>query len=113
MTVDLWTYREMVVTDLDMSGFRVEAEDGEIGKVDRATYEVGPGSIVVDTGPWIIGKKTMLPAATIERIDPEERTIYVDRTREEIKNAPEWDPTGYVEQEHRIKLAEYYSRFYG
>jgi hypothetical protein len=54
----------------------------------------------------------MLPAGTIESIDPEDGTVYVDRTKDEIKNGPEYDPTGYVEQEYRIKLAEYYSRFY-
>jgi len=112
MAVDLWIYREVVDTDLDLTGFRVEAADGEIGKVDRVTYEVGEGSIVVDTGPWIVGKKVVLPAGTIDHVDAEDGTVYVDRTKEEIKGAPEWDPTGYVEQEHRIKLAEYYSRFY-
>jgi hypothetical protein len=111
MPVDIWSYRE-IATDLDLTGFSVEAKDGEIGKVDRATYDVGAGAIVVDTGPWIIGKQVMLPAGTIESIDPEDGTVYLDRTKEEIKNAPEYDPTGYVEQEYRIKLAEYYSRLY-
>jgi hypothetical protein len=107
MAVDLWTYRESI-EEVDLSDFKVEATDGEVGKV----HEVGAGSIVVDTGPWIVGKKTVLPVGVIETIDPENREIRVDRTKEEIKNAPEWDPTGYVEQEYRIKLAEYYSRFY-
>jgi hypothetical protein len=111
MPVDIWSYRE-IATDLDLTGFSVEAKDGEIGKVDHATYDLEAGSIVVDTGPWIIGKKVMLPAGTIESIDPEDGTVYLDRNKEEIKNAPEYDPTGYVEQEYRIKLAEYYSRLY-
>ncbi len=110
-TIELWSYRESV-TDLDLTGFSVEAVDGEVGKVDKATYEVGSCAIVVDTGPWIIGKRVLLPAGTIERIDPEDGTVYVDRTREEIKNAPEYDPTGYVEQEHRLALEHYYSPFY-
>jgi hypothetical protein len=107
MTVDLWTYRESV-EEVDLSDFKVEAADGEVGEV----YEIVDGSIVVDTGPWIVGKKTVLPVGVIEAIDPEDHTIRVDRTKEEIKNAPEWDPTGYAEQEYRIRLAEYYSRFY-
>jgi hypothetical protein len=111
MAVDIWSYRE-TAADLDLNGFRVEATDGEIGKVDRATNEAGGSCIIVDTGPWIIGKQVMLPAGTIESIDPEDGTVYVDRTKDEIKDAPEYDPTGYVEQEYRIKLAEYYARFY-
>ena len=54
----------------------------------------------------------LLPAGTIESIDPEERKVYVDRTREEIKHAPEHDPSGYAEQEYRLALADYYARFY-
>jgi hypothetical protein len=111
MAVELWSYREPV-TDMDLSGFRVEAMDGDVGKIHEATYEVGAGWIVVDTGPWIVGKKVVLPAGIIDRIDLDDGVIHVDRTKEEIKNAPEWDPTGYVEQEYRIKLADYYSRFY-
>ena len=59
--------------NLDLSGFKVEATDGDIGKVDKATYEVGGSYIVVDTGPWIFGKKVMLPAGVIQDIDPDEK----------------------------------------
>ena len=111
MAVDIWAYRTEV-SDTDLAGFRVEALDGEIGKVDKATNETGSSSLIVDTGGWIIGKKVMLPAGTIESVDPEDGTIYVDRTREEIKQAPEWDPSGYAEQEYRLELENYYSRFY-
>ena len=106
MAVDVWTYRESV-NEVDLDDFEVEARDGEVGKV----YEVGDGFIVVNTGAWIVGKKVMLPLGVIEEIDPEEQMVRVGLSQEEIKNAPEWDPTGYVEQEYRIKLADYYSRF--
>jgi hypothetical protein len=111
MAVDIWSYRETVV-EADLSDFRVEAPDGEVGKVDKATYEAAPDALIVDTGPLIFGRKVFLPVGTIERIDPEAKTIYVDRTRDEIKNAPEYDPSGYADQEYRLALADYYSRFY-
>ena len=111
MAIEIWSYRE-TFADLDLSDFKVQALDGEIGKVDEATYEAGTGSIIVDTGPWILGKKVMLPAWTIERIDRDERTIYVDRTKEEIKSAPEYDPSGYADQEYRLRLGDYYSDLY-
>jgi hypothetical protein len=111
VAIEIWTYRERF-TDLDLTDFKVEALDGEIGKVDDATYETGTSTIIVDTGPWILGKKAMLPAGTIERIDPDERTIYVDRTKDEIKAAPEYDPSGYAEQEYRLRLGDYYSGLY-
>jgi hypothetical protein len=112
MAVDIWTFRETVV-DADLTGFDVEATDGEIGKVDDATYEAGADAIIVDTGPLIFGRKVFLPVGTIERVDLDEKCIYVDRTRDEIKHAPEYDPSGYADQEYRIALADYYRRFYG
>ena len=78
----------------------------------EAAYELGSSWLVVDTGPWIIGKKVLLPAGTIEQVDPEERKLYVDRTREEIKSAPEHDPSGYAEQEYRLAIADYYANFW-
>jgi hypothetical protein len=111
MAVEIWDFRE-TVTDVDLEGFRVEALDGEIGKVDEATYDAGSGSIIVDTGPLVFGRKVFMPAGTIERIDIDDEKIFVDRTKQEIKDAPEYDPSGYAEQEYRIRLADYYSRFY-
>ena len=72
-------------------GYGVEALDGSIGKVDEATYDAGSAYIVVDTGPWIFGKKVMLPAGTIQRVDHEDEKILVSRTKDQIKNAPEFE----------------------
>lgn len=54
---------------VDVTGFNVEATDGHIGKVDKATHDTDAQHIVVDTGPWIFGKKVVLPAGVIERVD--------------------------------------------
>ena len=111
MSVDIWAFR-VSVDDADLSGYRVEAVDGEIGKVDEASYEAGAGSLIVDTGPLVFGRKVILPAGTIERVDPEKERIFVDRTKDDIKHAPEYDPSGYAQQEYRLALADYYNRFY-
>jgi hypothetical protein len=109
----MWTYREASsVEDVDLTGFEVEASDGKVGKIVEATYELGSSWLVVDTGPWILGRKLLLPAGTVESVDTEKRLVYVDRTREEIKAAPEHDPSGYADQEYRLALADYYARFY-
>jgi hypothetical protein len=111
MAVDIWVYRE-TVPELDLSDYHVEAVDGELGKVDRATFEVGGEVIIVDTGPLVLGRKVVLPIGTIERIDTDEKRIYVDRTKDDMKDAPEYDPSGYAEQEYRIRLGDYYAPFY-
>jgi hypothetical protein len=108
--LEVWTYRETVmVPTVDLSGFKVHARDGDIGKVELATTEAGKSHIVVDTGPWIFGRKVVLPASTIERFDIDGRVVFVDRTKDEIQNAPEFEPDRGVDQSYRQELAGYYA----
>ncbi|MEU3745755.1 MULTISPECIES: PRC-barrel domain-containing protein [Streptomyces] len=106
-----WGYRadSGYETGNDLIGFKVEATDGSIGKVDEHTDEAGRGYIVVDIGVWIFGRHVLLPASVIQRVDRDDETVYVDRTKDQIKDAPDFerdkqprDPT-YLEQ-----FAKYY-----
>jgi hypothetical protein len=107
-TIDPWTYRTTVVAG-DIVGYDVEAIDGEIGKVGEASNEVGSSYIVVDTGPWIFGKKAMVPAIAIDRVDHGDERVWVDRTKDEIKDAPEFDEAHYRDDDYRRDLGAYYS----
>jgi PRC-barrel domain len=108
MDRDLWTYPE-TVGRIDLTGFDVEAVDGSIGQVDEATQDVGESYIVVDTGVWIFGKKVLLPAGTVERVDRDEDKVYVDRTKGEIEHAPEFDKDHYREDGYRSTVGDYYA----
>jgi hypothetical protein len=112
MDTKLWRYRDRTATpdtSNQLEGFQVEAADGHIGKVDEATERVGRSSIVVDTGPWIFGKKVVIPAGAIERIDMENRKVHVNLTKEQIKNAPEYDPDrDYDNDDYYAELDIYY-----
>ncbi|MGW4383568.1 PRC-barrel domain containing protein [Kitasatospora sp. NPDC004531] len=90
MSSGLWDYSnaEGWTPGTDLTGYRVEATDGHIGKVDRHTAEVDTAHLVVDTGPWIFGHEVLLPAGTVRRVDTAERTVWVDRSKDEVKNAP-------------------------
>lgn len=110
--LEIWTFRQEVIdtTPLDVVGYHVEAVDGSIGKVDDGAYEAGSAYIVVDTGPWIFGKKVMLPAGVVSDVDHEDEKVYVDRTKDEIKNAPEFDESLTADPGYRTRLASYYDR---
>jgi hypothetical protein len=115
MHSDVWTYREtstpgsnVLQADRDIVGYEVEALDGSIGKIDEATYDTGASYVVVDTGPWIFGKKVMLPAGVIRSIDVADEKVFVNRTQGEIKNAPELGDAIGSDDAYRDELGAYY-----
>jgi hypothetical protein len=114
MYVELWTYRETMSPSTDaITGFAVEAVDGHIGHIDEASTEVGAGFIVVDTGPWIFGRKVMIPAGAITRVDLDEQRVMLDLTKDQIKNSPPFDPKKHMaDKTYRGRLGEYYEPFF-
>ena len=90
---DVWRYRPGLEISSDLTGFSIEALDGGIGKVDESTMEVSGSYLVVDTGPWIFGKKVLLPGSVIERID---------------YDAPEFNGDSYRSESYRTELGGYY-----
>jgi hypothetical protein len=110
---EIWTYRQEAdwagdIDQTDLVGFSVEAEDGSIGKVDEATYEAGSSYLVVDTGPWIFGQKVVLPAGVVTSVDYENESVFVNRTKDQIKDAPPFEETSYREQDYHDQLGSYY-----
>jgi ribosomal 30S subunit maturation factor RimM len=114
---EVWVYRVEVLevpddesTMPDIAGFEVLSSDGhKLGKVDQATYEAGSGWIVVDTGFWVFGKKRMVPAGAIESIDLDAREVRLGLTKEQIKQAPDFDEVRRDQDAYRQELGEYYA----
>lgn len=94
----------------DLIDFDVQATDGKVGKVMEATYEAGESYLVVDTGMTLLSKRVVLPAGVVERVDHDDSTVYVDRSKDEIKAAPEFDEERYRGAAYREELSGYYGR---
>jgi hypothetical protein len=107
-TTPIWTYRG-VDAGVDLTGYEVEARDGSIGTVEEATRQTGTGHLVVDTGTWIFGRRVLLPAGIVDRVDTANRKIFVNRSRDEIRNAPEYGEAGASET-YRAQVGMYYGR---
>lgn len=115
MAFQPWEYRTdagFARDDIDLTGYSIAAVDGDIGHVDEAMYDTGASYLVVDTGPWIFGHKVMLPAGVVERIDAAEKKVYVDRTKDQIKDAPEFDEMLVEDVGYRERLGTYYTGTY-
>ena len=114
-SVDVWTYRDQVQLGFDRQAARKSRDTtsrpstARIGKVDSAaTSQVRGSYVIVDTGPWIFGKKVMLPAGVIQRVDEADEKVWVNRTKDQIKAAPEYDDSKNTDPDYRSDLGSYY-----
>jgi len=114
--MEIYTYRIGVFASPsgpalpDMTGFDVEATDGHIGTIDEASTDEASSCVVVDTGFWIFGKKRMIPAGVVQRVDQDEKKVYVSLTKDEIKGAPDYDADRHRlnEQNYHNEVGHYY-----
>ena len=105
----MWDYRDSTWTDgYDLAGYDVEATDGSIGNIDQATNDVSNAYVVVDTGFWIFGKKRLIPAGVVQRVDPDDHKVYVSMTKDQIKSAPDHEAE---DREDRDRYETYYGSF--
>lgn len=105
----IWPQTGSVGTDRDLTGYDVEATDGSIGKIDKASMEADAGYLVVDTGWWIFGKKRMIPAGLVTRVDDADRKVYLSCTKDHIKDAPDYDEMNdRPDNDYRTRLGGHY-----
>lgn len=108
----MWSYRDTAITGkTDLVGCDCVAIDGTIGKIDAATYDVGASYLVVDTGFWIFGKKRTLPASVVDRVDYDDRKVYVNLTKDQIREAPDFEAGLERDEAYRRKVGTHYDPY--
>lgn len=105
---DLWSFRDEAAGDIDIVGFTVHAADGKAGKVDEASHAAGSCCVVVDTG-GLRGHKVLLPAGVVEEIDPSSESVHVGLSKSEVKDAPDYDPFGPLDDDYRARVAAHFA----
>ena len=106
----VWTFRPGVASGSKVVGYSVEAIDGRIGKIGSASDEADAAHLVVDTGFWIFGKKRLIPAGAITSVVHEDKKVLVAMTKDQIKNAPDYDADTWND-ETRARHGEYYGPY--
>ena len=107
MEADVWTHREGVarLSD-DMAGYKVEARDGTVGIVDRVSYS---GSCLFASAGHIRKHRYAIPAGAVERIAPENRSVSLAVTKEDVEKSPPCDGPGGFDDECERKTGTYYA----
>jgi len=97
----------------DVIGRDIQALDGDIGHtcdfvIDDETWDIR--YLIVDTQNWWPGKKVLISTRWIERISWEEARVFINMTREAIKQAPEFIDETLLTRDHEAKLHRHYKR---
>ena len=107
METDVWTAREGVgrLTD-DMAGYMVQARDGTLGQVDRVSYS---GNCLFVSAGRFIKHRYLIPAGAIERVDGDNKSLFVAVTKEQVEKAPAYEMHRGLDEECERQTTAYYS----
>ncbi len=97
----------------EVSGYHLEASDGEIGHVedfiiDEETWAIR--YLVIDTKNWWPGKKVLVSPQWIERVSWGESKVFINLTRKDIKQSPEYIEESPLSRIYEIELYKHYNR---
>ena len=96
-----------------VSGHHIQALDGEVGHVadfiiDDETWAIR--YLIVDTHNWWPGKKVLVSPQWIERVSWGERKVFVNLSREAIKQSPEYTDESLPTRDYEAELYLHYNR---
>ena len=97
----------------EIRGYHIEGADAAIGHVDDFIIDDETWAVrylVVDTRNWWLDKKVLVAPHWTNRISWAEKKVFVDLSRQAIKNSPEWNATAPINREYEARLYDYYGR---
>ncbi len=74
-----------------LRGFIIEATDGRIGTVNDLLFDDQIWKLrwlVVHTGPWLLGRKVLLPLSALGKPNHETHNFTVHLTKQQVKDSP-------------------------
>ncbi|MGD1088422.1 MAG: PRC-barrel domain-containing protein [Verrucomicrobiota bacterium] len=96
-----------------VSGHHLQALDGELGHVEDFIIDDETWTIrylIIDTHNWWPGKKVLVSPQWIERVSWSERKVFVNLSRETIKESLEFTGESLLTRDYEIELHQHYQR---
>jgi sporulation protein YlmC with PRC-barrel domain len=91
-----------------VTGYHLQAADGEIGQVDDFLVDDRTWTIrylLIDTSNRIGGRAVLIPPGRAGQVDWQRRLVHVALTRQQIEDSREYDPAADIGGVYRIDLA--------
>jgi len=94
-------------------GYHIQATDGEIGHIEDFIIDDDRWAIrylIIDTKNWLQGKRVLISPQWIENINWSDSKIFVNLSREDIKQSPEYTEESLLTRAYESKLYGHYNR---
>jgi sporulation protein YlmC with PRC-barrel domain len=110
-TENVWEYNLRATAA--MSGYHIHTNEGDIGHVvdfilDDKTWAIR--YLIVDAQSWWPGKHVLISPQWIERVSWDESKVFVNLSRESIKQGPEYEKESLITRDFETRLHHHYNR---
>jgi stress response protein YsnF len=95
----------------EMMGYHIQARDGEIGHIKDFFVEGDCWCIryvLVNTRNWLPGRDVLIAQRSLTKVDWAETKVYVDLTRQQVKESPEYDVKTPISRAYEERLHQHY-----
>ncbi len=95
----------------EITGYRLRATDGEIGRCKDFLFDQEQWNIrymVADTGKWLPGRKVLVSQVSLGEPDWSSRLFTVKLTKEQVEHSPPLDLDAPVSRQYEIKYHNHY-----
>ena len=95
----------------EVSGYHIQASDGEIGHVDDFVIDDQTWAIrylIVDTRNWWPGKKVLISPQWIDHVSWSDSKVFVNLSRDAIKESPEYTEAFLLTRDYETRLHGHY-----
>ncbi|MEO8053096.1 MAG: PRC-barrel domain-containing protein, partial [Acidobacteriota bacterium] len=95
----------------DLSGYKLAASDGEIGKVKEFYFDDQSWTVrylVADTGGWLSGRQVLISPYALDPANEGRNVIPVDLTKHQIEKSPSLDSNKPVSRQYELEYYPYY-----
>ncbi len=96
-----------------VSGYDIQATDGEIGHVEDFIIDDEMWTIrylIIDTRNWWPGKKVLVSPQWIERVSWDDSKVFINLLREAIRQSPEYNEESLLTRDYETGLHQHYNR---
>jgi hypothetical protein len=101
----------MLIGVRGLFGWSIGAVDGDIGHVGDVYFDDRRWAVcyvVVDTGPWLVGRSVLVSPQSVDRVDRARQKLRTDLTRRQVALSPDVDSVKPVSRQHELELCHCY-----